>query len=45
MASQLSLLSFKAELFALSFATNSTLDDTGHILPTPPPSDYFILKI
>ena len=34
----------KAELFAQTFTTNSTLDDTGHIPPTPP-SDYFIPKI
>ena len=34
----------KAELFAQTFAINSTLDDTGHISPTPP-SDYFIPKI
>ena len=32
----------KAELFIQTFATNSTLDDTGHIPPTPPPSDYFM---
>ena len=32
----------KTELFAQTFATNTTLDDTGHIPPTPPPSDYFI---
>ena len=44
MAPQLSSFS-KAELFAQTFATNSTLDDTGHIPPTPPPSDYFIPKI
>ena len=35
----------KTKLFAKTFATNSTLDDTGHIPPTPPPSDYFIPKI
>ena len=35
----------KVELFAQTFATNSTLDDTGHIPPTPPPSDYFIPEI
>ena len=35
----------KAELFAKTFATNSTLDDIGHIRPTPPSSDYFIPKI
>ena len=34
----------KAELFDQTFATHSTLDDTGHIPPTPPPSDYFIPK-
>ena len=34
----------KAELSVQTFATNSTLDDTGHIPPTPP-SDYFIPKI
>ena len=28
-----------------TFATNSTLDDTGHIPSTLPSSDYFILKI
>ena len=40
------VLSFsKAELFAQAFATNSILDDTEHIPPTPPPSDYFISKI
>ena len=32
----------KAEFFA---QTNSTLHNTGHIPPTPPPSDYFILEI
>ena len=30
--------------FAQPFTTNSTLDDTGHIPPTPPSSDYFIQK-
>ena len=36
----------KAELFAQSFSTtNSTLGGTEHIPPTPPPSDYFILKL
>ena len=35
----------KAELFTQTFATNSTLDDTGHIPSTPPPSDNFIPKI
>ena len=33
----------KAELFAQTLATNSTLDDTGHISSTPF-SDYFIPK-
>ena len=28
-----------AKLFAQTIATNSTLDDTGHIPPTPPASD------
>ena len=36
---------FKAELFAQTFVTNSTLDDTGHIPSTSLPSDYFIPKI
>ena len=35
----------KAELFAQTFAVNSTLDDSGHVPPTPPPSDSFIPKI
>ena len=35
----------KAELFAQTFATNSTLDYTGHIPLTPPSSGYFILKL
>ena len=35
----------KVEFFAHIFATNSTLDDTGHIPPTLPPFDYFIPKI
>ena len=35
----------KAELFAQTFATNSILDDTRYIPPTPPRSDYFIRKI
>ena len=35
----------KAELFTQTFANNSTLDDTGHIPPTPPSSDNFIPKI
>ena len=33
---------FKAEILAQTFATNSSLDDTGHIPLTPPLSDYFI---
>ena len=32
----------KAELFSHTFANNSTLDDTGHVPPSPPPSDYFM---
>ena len=32
----------KAELFAQTFANNSTLDDSGHIPPSPPPSDYIM---
>ena len=32
----------KAELFAQTFACNSTLDDTGLIPPSPPPSDYIM---
>ena len=35
----------KAELFSQTFAVNSTLDDSGHIPPSPPPSDSFIPKI
>ena len=35
----------KAELFAQTFASNSTLDDSGHDPPTPPPSNSFIPKI
>ena len=30
----------KAELFAQTFSKNSTLDDSGHIPPTHPSSDY-----
>ena len=32
----------KAELFAQTFAHNSTLDDSGLIPPSPPPSDYIM---
>ena len=32
----------KAELFAQTFANNSTLDDNGLVPPTPPPSDYIM---
>ncbi len=32
----------KAELFALTFAANSTLDDSGHVPSTHTPSDYFM---
>ena len=35
----------KAELFAQTFATNSTMNCTEHITPIHPPSDYFIPKI
>ena len=35
----------KAELFAQTFANNSTLDDSGLIPPSPPPSDYFMPNI
>ena len=35
----------KAELFAQTFAKNSTLDDSGLVPPSPPPSDYFMLPI
>ena len=35
----------KAELFAHTFANNSTLDDTGHVPPSPPPSDFFMPNI
>ncbi len=33
---------FKAELFSQTFCNNSTLDDSGHISPTHPPSDSFM---
>ncbi|KAK3884497.1 hypothetical protein Pcinc_011235 [Petrolisthes cinctipes] len=32
----------KAELFSQTFAFNSTLDDSGSIPPTPPPSDLLM---
>ena len=32
----------KDELFAQTFAQNSTLDDSGFIPPSPPQSDYII---
>ena len=32
----------KAELFAQTFAENSTLDDSGLIPPSPPPSDFIM---
>ena len=35
----------KAELFAQTFANNSTLDDSGLVPPSIPPSDYFMLPI
>ena len=37
----------KAELFSQTFSKNSTLDDSGHIPPTHPPSDSFmpVIKI
>jgi len=35
----------KAELFAQSFAENSTLDDSGLIPPSSPPSDYIMPDI
>ena len=35
----------KAELFAHAFSTNSTLDDSGHVPPSPPPSDYVLPSI
>ena len=35
----------KAELSLKPFFTKSTLDDTGYIPPTTPPSDHFIPKI
>ena len=45
MAPQLSLLFLRLNSLAQTLATNSTLDDTGHIPPTPPLSDYFIPMI
>ena len=36
------LPSSKAELFAQTFAANSTLDDSGTVPPTLPPSNSFI---
>jgi exonuclease III len=39
------LPSTKAELFAQTFASNSTLNDSGAIPPTPPPSDSFMPNI
>ncbi|MPC37546.1 Procollagen-lysine,2-oxoglutarate 5-dioxygenase 1 [Portunus trituberculatus] len=35
----------KAELFSLTFANKSTLDDSGLIPPSPSPSDYFMSSI
>ena len=35
----------KAELLAQTFANNPTLDDSGLVPPSPPPSDYFMLPI
>ena len=35
----------KADLFAQTFADNTTLDDSGLVPPSPPPSDYFMLSI
>ena len=35
----------KAELFANTFARNSTLDDSGLVPPSPPPSDYIMPDI
>ncbi|MPC22787.1 hypothetical protein E2C01_015813 [Portunus trituberculatus] len=32
----------KAELFSQTFAKSSTLDDSGLVPPSPPPSDYFV---
>ena len=37
--------SSKAELFAQTFASNSTLKDSGTIPPTPPPSNLFMPNI
>ncbi|MPC96982.1 hypothetical protein E2C01_092267 [Portunus trituberculatus] len=35
----------KDELFSQTFAQNSTLDDSGLVPPSPPPSDYFMSTI
>ena len=35
----------KAELFTQTFDKNSTLNDSGLVPPSPPPSDYFMLPI
>ncbi|MPC26450.1 Proton-coupled amino acid transporter 4 [Portunus trituberculatus] len=35
----------KAELFSQTFANNSTLDDSGLVPRSPPPSDYFMPSI
>ncbi|MPC12746.1 hypothetical protein E2C01_005452 [Portunus trituberculatus] len=35
----------KAELFSQTFARNSTLDDSGLVPPSPPPSNYFMSTI
>ena len=35
----------KDELFAQTFADNSTLDDSGLVPPSPPGSDYFMPNI
>ncbi|MPC24675.1 hypothetical protein E2C01_017762 [Portunus trituberculatus] len=35
----------KAELSSQTFAKNSTLDDSGLVPPSPPPSDYFMSSI
>ncbi|MPC49000.1 hypothetical protein E2C01_042787 [Portunus trituberculatus] len=35
----------KAELFFQTFANDSTLDDSGLFLPSPPPFDYFVSSI
>ncbi|MPC67604.1 hypothetical protein E2C01_061781 [Portunus trituberculatus] len=36
---------YEAELFSKTFANNSTLDDSGFVLPSAPPSNYFIPTI